>query len=261
MKKIPKGHGDEIQLADAINIVAKQGNVEEVLFEGQRFDCGSVSGYLEAIQEAINLKKNERSLANIDTCFKAYDIRGLVNNTLDEAVCYSIARAFQNLFEAKKVVLGRDNRSSSPNFSEALASGLIDSGCDVIDIGLSGTEEVYFATTFFNADAGLQITASHNPANYNGIKMVRKESKPIDPDTHLKELKRLIKTNSFPQAHKKGSRVYESYKSRDAYCQKVMSFVDLKGIRPQKIVVNCGGGAVAPAFRQIKSFLRKIIFQ
>ena len=109
------------------------------------------------------------------TCFKAYDIRGRLGIDLDENIAYRIRAAFAVALEAKTVILGRDVRASSEELARSVTQGLIDQGCDVIDLGLSGTEEMYFATTHFGADGGICVTASHNPMDYNGMKMVRVE--------------------------------------------------------------------------------------
>jgi phosphomannomutase len=114
------------------------------------------------------------------TCFKVYDIRGRLGIDLDENISYRIGAAFAVALEAKTVVLGRDIRASSEELAKSVAQGLIDQGCDVLDLGLSGTEEMYFASTHFGADGGICVTASHNPMDYNGIKMVRAGSAPLD---------------------------------------------------------------------------------
>jgi phosphomannomutase len=123
-------------------------------------------------------------------CFKAYDIRGRVPDELDDAIAYRIGRAYAELLRPRSVVLGRDVRLSGPVLSAALSRSLTDSGVEVIDIGLCGTEQVYFATPHFGADGGIMVTASHNPADYNGMKLVREGSRPISGDTGLLDIRR-----------------------------------------------------------------------
>ena len=107
------------------------------------------------------------------SCFKAYDIRGKANIDIDEDIVYRIGRALTQHFEAKSVIIGYDARETSPTFSSAIAKGIQDSGANAINIGLSGTEEMYWAVSEFGACAGIAVTASHNPINYNGIKIVK----------------------------------------------------------------------------------------
>jgi phosphomannomutase len=112
-------------------------------------------------------------MSSILTCFKAYDIRGKLGQELNEDIAYRIGRAYGQYLKAKKIVVGGDVRLTSENLKLALSKGLMDSGADVFDIGLSGTEEIYFATSWLNMDGGVEITASHNPMDYNGMKLVR----------------------------------------------------------------------------------------
>lgn len=128
------------------------------------------------------------------TCFKAYDIRGKLGTELNEDIAYRIGRAYGEYLKPKTMVLGGDVRLTSESLKLALARGLQDSGSDVIDIGLSGTEEIYFATSYLEVDGGIEVTASHNPLDYNGMKLVREGSKPISGDTGLNEIKNWLKT-------------------------------------------------------------------
>ena len=120
--------------------------------------------------------------------FKAYDIRGKVPGELNAEMAYKIGRAIVIKLEAKSIVIGRDVRESSPVLSEALAKGITEAGCDVIDLGLCGTEMIYFATPFLDADGGVMITASHNPPEYNGLKFVKKGSKPMGYGSGLSDV-------------------------------------------------------------------------
>ena len=124
------------------------------------------------------------------TCFKAYDIRGRLGEQIDEDVCYRIGRAFAAFLSPQRVVVGGDIRETSAALKAAFARGITDAGADVIDIGLCGTEEVYFATADLGADGGCMVTASHNPIDYNGMKLVREGSRPISSDTGLLDIKR-----------------------------------------------------------------------
>ena len=125
------------------------------------------------------------------SCFKAYDIRGRIPDQLNEEVAYRIGRAFAQFLQPKTVVVGQDVRPTSPALTAALIKGLTEGGADVLDIGLCGTEEVYFATSHAKADGGIMVTASHNPADYNGMKLVREESRPISGDSGLEQIRLL----------------------------------------------------------------------
>ena len=125
------------------------------------------------------------------TCFKAYDIRGQIPNELNADICYRIGNATGEFLNARKMVVGRDMRLTSLEFADAVIAGLIDAGVEVIDIGLCGTEMVYFATSHLNTDGGIMVTASHNPADYNGLKLVREEARPISADTGLADIRKL----------------------------------------------------------------------
>ena len=131
------------------------------------------------------------------TCFKAYDIRGKLGSELTEDIAYRIGRAYGEYLKPKKMVVGGDVRLTSESLKLALAKGLQDAGTDVLDIGLSGTEEIYFATSYLGVDGGVEVTASHNPIDYNGMKLVRENSKPISGDTGLREIQRLAEENNF----------------------------------------------------------------
>lgn len=139
------------------------------------------------------------------TCFKAYDIRGEVGVNLTPDIAFRIGRAYAARRHPRRVVIGADIRLSSESLKSAVTDGLISSGVDVIDIGLSGTEEIYFATRELRADGGIQITASHNPAQYNGMKLVREEARPISNDNGLLEIKALAERNDFAPIVHRGS--------------------------------------------------------
>ncbi|CAI1854536.1 Phosphomannomutase/phosphoglucomutase [Serratia fonticola] len=186
------------------------------------------------------------------TCFKAYDIRGKLGDELDNDVAYRIGRAYGEYLKPRTVVLGSDVRLTSESLKLALASGLQDAGTDIIDIGLSGTEEIYFATTFLNADGGVEITASHNPMDYNGMKLVREGSRPISGDTGLNEIKLLAEKNNFSSP----SVVRGGYIKQDilaSYIEHILSYVNLANFKPLKLVINSGNGAAGHVIDAIES--------
>lgn len=176
------------------------------------------------------------------TCFKAYDIRGKLGSELNNDIAYRIGRAYgQFLGEGKTVVVGGDVRLTSEGLKQALAQGLMDSGIDVIDLGMTGTEEVYFATFHLGVDGGIEVTASHNPLDYNGMKLVREGSKPISGDTGLHTIQQLAETNQFSPVAKRGTLTQQSFLAD--YVQHLLSYVDLSNFTPLKLVVNAGNGA------------------
>lgn len=189
------------------------------------------------------------------TCFKAYDIRGRLGYDLDEDIAYRVGAAFAVALDAKKVVLGRDVRASSEKLAKSLAQGLIDQGCDVLDLGLSGTEEMYFATTHFGADGGICVTASHNPMDYNGMKMVRADSAPLDAASGLASIKGLAEVNQFQTSEDLGNVRDVAIEGRAAYVERICQFVDVTALKPLKILVNAGHGTAGPTFDAISDRL------
>ena len=139
------------------------------------------------------------------TCFKAYDIRGRIPDQLNDGVAYRIGRAYAAYLAPRQVVVGYDIRLSSERLCAALTEGLTDGGADVINIGRCGTEEIYFATSYMQVDGGIVVTASHNPKDYNGMKLVREESRPISGDTGLEEIRRIAERNEFAEVVTKGT--------------------------------------------------------
>jgi phosphomannomutase/phosphomannomutase/phosphoglucomutase len=127
------------------------------------------------------------------TAFKAYDLRGRTPDELNEDIAYRVARAYAAFLSAKTVCVGRDIRASSDSLAQAVIRGLIDSGVQVSDIGLCGTEGVYYATDALKLDGGIMVTASHNPPDYNGMKFVREGSRPISGDNGLKDIRALAR--------------------------------------------------------------------
>ncbi len=178
------------------------------------------------------------------TCFKAYDIRGKLGEELNEDIAYRIGRAYGEFLKPKTIVVGGDVRLTSESLKLALANGLMDAGTDILDIGLSGTEEIYFATFHLGVDGGIEVTASHNPMDYNGMKLVRENAKPISGDTGLRDVQRLAEENNFAPVDAKLRGSYKKISILDAYVDHLMGYIDFANFtRPMKLVVNSGNGA------------------
>ncbi len=190
------------------------------------------------------------------TCFKAYDVRGRVGHDLDAGVVRRIARAFAEHTGARRVVLGHDNRASSPALAAAAADGLTDAGATVLALGLCGTEEVCHATSHFAADGGIGVTASHNPAEYNGLKFVGRGSAPLDPETDMAAIRALAERNDFGSP-RPGGRVGPAAGARAAYVATILSFTDPAALAPLHILVNAGNGAAGPTFDAIAEALAR----
>jgi phosphomannomutase len=182
-------------------------------------------------------------MATID-CFKAYDVRGRVPEELDEDIAYRIGRGYAAFVKPRTVAVGRDVRASSPAITAALTKGLTDSGVDVLDIGIGGTELAYFATFSRKLDGGIMVTASHNPPNYNGMKFVREESRPISADTGLQDIKALAERNELSTPAARGA--VRKIDILPDYIAHLLSYVDARSLAPLKIVVNAGNGGAGP---------------
>jgi len=178
------------------------------------------------------------------SCFKAYDIRGRIPDQLNDDVAYRVGRAYAQFLQPKTVVVGQDVRPTSPVLTAALIRGLTEGGADVLDLGLCGTEEVYFATSYAQADGGIMVTASHNPADYNGMKLVREESRPISGDSGLDMIRKLAEQGGFNAPGRIGS--VSPYEHRIAYLRHLLNYIDSSVLRPLKIVVNAGNGCAGP---------------
>lgn len=193
--------------------------------------------------------------------FKAYDIRGELGVNLNEAIAYRIGRAFaQILFQRygaaveahdndmvnlkPAIVIGSDIRHSSEQLKQATIAGIIDAGVDVIDLGMSGTEEVYFATSYYQALGGIEVTASHNPINYNGLKLVKEHSKPISADDGLAEIQALAESGKFITKNRSGT--LQLLTDKSAYINHVMTFIDTDKLKSLKLVINSGNGSAGP---------------
>jgi phosphomannomutase len=192
------------------------------------------------------------------TCFKAYDIRGEIGVNIDEGIAYRIGRAVAQHFGAKSVVIGFDARETSPAFAAAAARGAMDAGANVLDIGMAGTEEMYWAVTEFGACAGIEVTASHNPINYNGMKIVKSQSRPLDDVADFQVIKALAGSQEWLSGAKVCKELDRSREARKVYVDRVLSFVDVKALRPMKIVVNSGNGAAGPTFDAIAERLMEL---
>jgi phosphomannomutase len=174
------------------------------------------------------------------TCFKAYDLRGRIPTELNDDVAYRVGRAYAQFLSPKRVVVGRDIRLSSEGLTDALCRGLTEGGADVFDIGVCGTEGVYFATFDGQYDGGIMVTASHNPPDYNGMKFVREQSKPISGDNGLKEIRAIAERGEFKDLEARGSR--RRIDTSAAYIAHLLSYVELGKLKPLRIVVNAGNG-------------------
>ena len=185
--------------------------------------------------------------------FKAYDIRGRIPDELNEDIAYRIGNATAEFLGAKSVVVGRDMRLSSESLAAAVARGLTDAGAEVLDIGLCGTELVYFGTAELGADGGIMVTASHNPADYNGMKLVREQARPISADTGLLEIRKLAQGDQRLTAPSAGSVTPTTV--FDSYVDHLLSYVDLSALKPLKIVANPGNGTAGIAMDGLLSHL------
>ena len=187
------------------------------------------------------------------TCFKAYDVRGRVPDQLNEDIARRIGRAYAEVIKPEKVVVGHDIRLSSEAIKAAVSAGLMEQGVDVYDIGLCGTEEIYFATSHAGMDGGIAVTASHNPKDYNGMKFVREESRPISADTGLQEIRALAERDEFTAAEVPGT--LHQLETDQAYVEHLLSYVDVASLKPLKIVVDAGNGGAGRVVDLLESHL------
>ena len=194
-------------------------------------------------------------MGDLLACFKAYDVRGRMPDELNEDIAYRIGRAFAEFLKPTTIVVGYDIRLTSKQMCDKVIEGLRDAGTNVINIGMCGTEEVYFATSHLKVDGGICVTASHNPKDYNGMKFVRDGSKPISGDTGLKDIEKLAHANDFPEIDtaKRGS--LEMVNTRPAYTEHLLTYVEADKLKPLKIVCNAGNGGGGLALDAIEPFL------
>ena len=186
-------------------------------------------------------------------CFKAYDVRGQIPNELNTDIAYRIGNATVEFLGAKRMVVGRDIRQSSEELLQAVSDGIRDAGAEVLDIGLGGTENVYFATSHLSADGGIMITASHNPADYNGLKFVREESRPISGDTGLSDIQEIAERDERLIAEDRGD--HTAVNTFVAYIEHMLGYVDLDKLKPLKLVVNAGNGGAGIAIDGLEPHL------
>lgn len=175
------------------------------------------------------------------TCFKAYDIRGKLGTELNEEIAYKIGRAYGQIYQPQRVVVGCDVRLSSEALKQATIRGLNDAGVDVLDLGMTGTEEVYFGAFHLDVQGGIEVTASHNPMDYNGMKLVRENARPISADTGLKDIQVLAQSGDFKAASRQGS--CQNYNILPEFIEHLIGYIDPAKIRPLKLVMNAGNGA------------------
>lgn len=198
-------------------------------------------------------ERKEKDMELTNVAFKAYDVRGIYPTEVNEELAYRTGKIFATKYQAKKVVVGHDIRLSGPSLVKHLVEGLTDGGADVVCIGQCGTEMVYFATTYLNADGGIMVTASHNPKDYNGMKLVSAGARPISADTGLKEIGEAVIAKDFVSglvAGKTKGKVTEQ-NIMDAYIEKLLSFVDVEALKPLNLVVNPGNGGAGPIFMEL----------
>ena len=190
------------------------------------------------------------------TCFKAYDIRGKLGTELNEDIAYKIGRAYGQIYQPKSVVVGCDIRLSSEGLKQATIRGLNDAGVNVLDLGMTGTEEVYFGAFHLDVQGGIEITASHNPMDYNGMKLVRENARPISADTGLKEIQALAEAENFIEASKKGST--GKYNILPEFIEHLMTYIDPAKINPMKLVMNAGNGAASHVVDAIEDKFKQL---
>ena len=186
-------------------------------------------------------------------CFKAYDIRGRLPDQLNEEIAWRIGRAYAQELSPEKVAVGRDVRLSSESLAAALMKGLTEGGADVLDIGMCGTEEVYHATFSQQLDGGIMVTASHNPIDYNGMKLVREGARPISGDSGLGRIQELAEAGDFNDAAQCGN--IEQCSIRSEYIQHLLGYVEIDKLKPLKVVVNAGNGCAGPVIDALEEFL------
>ena len=186
------------------------------------------------------------------SCFKAYDVRGRIPSELNQEIAFKIGAGVASHFSTKSVVVGYDVRPSSLDILDALARGIASHDSEVISIGLCGTEEIYFATNHLNTDAGVMITASHNPADYNGLKIVGSGAMPVSIDSGLGDIKSIAESVAYNANIKPD---IKNADVRDSYLDEILSFIDVDNIKPMTIVVNSGNGCAGPVVDALESRL------
>ncbi|HET7569438.1 MAG TPA: phosphomannomutase [Gammaproteobacteria bacterium] len=193
------------------------------------------------------------AIATSLSCFKAYDIRGRVPDELNEDIAWRIGRAYAEFLKPQNVAVGRDIRLSSGAIAAAVSRGLMAGGVNVHDIGVCGTEEIYFATAHAKLDGGIMVTASHNPPDYNGMKFVREGARPISGDTGLNDIRALAESADFADAAVPGKQ--HSLDARPDYIRHLLGYVHVDALKPLKIVVNAGNGGAGAVVDALESHL------
>ena len=183
------------------------------------------------------------------SCFKAYDIRGKVPEQLSNELAYKIGVAFAAEIRPNKVVVGYDIRLESPEIASNVRQGLLDAGVDVVDIGLCGTEEVYFNTPYMDAEGGIMVTASHNPKGYNGLKLVREGSRPISGDTGLRAIEQRVETGDLPISATPG--ILTEVFDKTPYVEHLLTYIRPDTWKTMKIVFNVGNGSAGAVIEQL----------
>ena len=200
----------------------------------------------------------EWGIAVINTkAFKAYDIRGIYPEEVNEELAYRVGKVFCALFGAESVVVGCDIRLTGPKLLQALCDGLQDGGANVIDIGQCGTEMIYFATAFLNVDGGIMVTASHNPAEYNGLKLVRRDARPVGVDTGLLEIEQMVRGDDFPHHLMAGKArgILTRQNIMKPYVEHILQYIDRSQLKPVKIVVNPGNGGAGAVLDELEKYV------
>ena len=167
---------------------------------------------------------------------------------IDEGIAYRIGRALAQHLDAKAVVIGFDAHATSPAVAVAAARGIMDAGSNVLDIGMAGTEEIYWAVTEFGACVGIEVMASHNPINYNGMKIVKSLSRPLEDESEFQVIKALAGSQAWVKTNRNCQELDRATEARGAYVGRTLSFMDATALKPLKIVVNSGNGVAGPAF-------------
>ncbi|HEX3838439.1 MAG TPA: phosphomannomutase CpsG [Steroidobacteraceae bacterium] len=175
------------------------------------------------------------------SAFKAYDVRGRIPDEINEPLAYDIGRAYAGFVRPRTVAVGYDIRQTSPGLARALTRGLTESGVEVLDIGLCGTEGSYFATAQWQLDGGIMVTASHNPPDYNGMKFVREGARPISADTGLKDIEGAIAAGTFPPRAPTAA-AQRPLDIRERYIEHLLGYIDRSRLKPLKVLVNAGNG-------------------
>ena len=206
---------------------------------------------------------NTASVPVDPTIFKAYDVRGIYGENLNDEVAYRIGRAAAQYLQVPEIAVGRDMRNSSPQLAAALLRGITDQGVNAIDLGMTTTDGLYFAVGKFNYPAGIMITASHNPGKYNGLKFCRAQAFPISLESGLADIRDLAVSGNFSEPSSKGQAIKRDIS--DDYVKHALSFIDVNKVRPLKVVIDAGNGMagliMAKVFQHLPCELVPLYFE